>query len=82
MNLIPKYTCKNPHKVSATGKKDNISLDCGVISEMLVLFCSKILINVTYHITILKWENHRIIEIGGVKSLDIINNIVIIEILG
>ena len=82
MNLIRKYMCKNPHKISATEKKDNISLDCGVISEMLVLLCFKILINVVYHITILKQENHTIIEIGGVKSLDIINNIVIIERLG
>lgn len=58
MNLIQKYACKNPYKIPATEKRINIALDCVVISEMLVLFFFKILINAMYYITILKEENH------------------------
>lgn len=66
MTLIQKYPCKNAHKISAT-KKGNRSLDYGIVSEMLVLFYFKILINVVYYITLLKGENHMIVKIDRVK---------------
>ena len=48
---------------------------------MLVLFYDNVLINVMYHITLLKGGYHMIIKIGGVRSLDTINNTFIIKTL-
>lgn len=62
-------------------QKDDASLDCGGISQILLLFHFKILLNVIYQITILKKENHMIVKIGGIKSFHEINNTFIIKTL-